>query len=383
MNKKRVLFMVNGLYGGGAENIFQTIINHLDRQKYAVTVYSLHEEDIDTDIYRNLEGVKHLFKKPSKHFIRNYGVLLHNKIKFMVYQMCAPELFYKLFVGGKYDVEVAFLEGYATRIIAGSGNKHSRKIAWVHTDLVHNRWTKIAYHSNLEEAKAYGTYDRIVCVSEDVRQKFQEKTGIRHHTSVQQNPVNELLITEKSQKQIQEHYREQVLRLISIGRLEPEKGYDRLVSALGRLKEGYAAFECWIIGSGSQYEELQRYLEEHELEEHVKLLGYQKNPYPYLAAADLFLCPSRAEGLSTVVTEAVILGKPVITTDCAGMGEIFGRYPCGIICENSEDGLYSALQSFMSHQKELLADYAEGVKQRGAELCLKERMHEIEELLDE
>ncbi|MEQ8197853.1 MAG: glycosyltransferase, partial [Clostridiaceae bacterium] len=88
----------------------------------------------------------------------------------------------------------------------------------------------------------------------------------------------------------------------------------------------------------------ERYINENSLEDTVKLMGFQSNPYPYIKAADFFVCSSRAEGLSTVVTEAMILGKPVITTDCAGMRELLdeGRY--GIITDNSSDSLYSALR---------------------------------------
>ena len=56
---------------------------------------------------------------------------------------------------GNYDTEVAFIEGYATRIVSGSNNKRSKKIAWVHTDLKNNHWTTIAYRSCQEEQESY------------------------------------------------------------------------------------------------------------------------------------------------------------------------------------------------------------------------------------
>lgn len=77
-------------------------------------------------------------------------------------------------------------------------------------------------------------------------------------------------------------------------------------------------------------------IDEH-LQGSVQLLGFRDNPYPYMAAADLYVCPSYVEGFSTVVSEAVVLETPVVTTDCSGMREILGDSEYGLITQNTEE----------------------------------------------
>ena len=110
-------------------------------------------------------------------------------------------------------------------------------------------------------------------------------------------------------------------------------------------------------------------------------MGFKNNPYPYLNIADVFVCSSYAEGFSTVATEALILGVPIITTDCAGMKELFGNYHCGLIVNNDEDSLYGALKYILDN-KENLNIYKNEINKRKDFFDIKKRMIEIEDILD-
>ena len=109
-------------------------------------------------------------------------------------------------------------------------------------------------------------------------------------------------------------------------------------------------------------------------------MGFQNNPYPYIKAADAFICSSRSEGFSTVATEAMILQKPIFTTDCAGMKELFGEYNCGMICKNSEDGLKRMLEEVFA--KENFDEYQQDIKKRSEFFKLERRMKEISDIID-
>ena len=98
-----------------------------------------------------------------------------------------------------------------------------------------------------------------------------------------------------------------MMRLVTVGRLEHQKGYDRLVRIINRLVKDGVPLELWILGVGSQEASLKQYIHEHQLDEYVKLLGFRSNPYKYIVQADLFVSSSRSEGYSTAVTEALIL----------------------------------------------------------------------------
>ena len=98
-------------------------------------------------------------------------------------------------------------------------------------------------------------------------------------------------------------------------------------------------------------------------------------------SSDLFICSSRSEGFSTVVTEAVILGLPVISTECAGIYELFGEEKCGIIVKNDEKSLFNAIYDTLSHPY-LLEVYRKASMKRGKEFSLENSIAKIEELLD-
>lgn len=176
---KRIMFMTNSLYGGGAEKVLQTMLHNLDRTKYDVTVYSMHDEEIRPECYPTDVAYKVVFG--GYHGKSAFGKRLHGimgKIKGKLFLTAPSWLFYLLYFHEKYDVEVAFIEGEATKIISGSTNKNSRKIAWVHVDLQANPWTDFLYKSVVDERNHYREFDQIVCVSEGVREAFLNKYGV-------------------------------------------------------------------------------------------------------------------------------------------------------------------------------------------------------------
>ena len=78
------------------------------------------------------------------------------------------------------------------------------------------------------------------------------------------------------------------------------------------------------------------------------------------------------------MSEAIILGLPVITTDCSGMKEIFGDEECGIICENSEDGIYGALKEVLDNPQRL-SEFAKNSHRRAEDFSLKSRAQKVNE----
>ena len=170
--------------------------------------------------------------------------------------------------------------------------------------------------------------------------------------------------------------------MVAVGRLVPQKGFDRLLRITKRLADAGLDFELFILGEGSERPQLEKYVSEYQLEHHVTLLGYCPNPYPYMNSADMIVCSSRAEGFSTVLTEAVILGLPIISTECAGTKEILGDPSCGIITENREDALYECLLQVLS-SPEQLHTFALASQRRGEAFCLNTIMQQIEDRLYE
>ena len=118
-----------------------------------------------------------------------------------------------------------------------------------------------------------------------------------------------------------------------------------------------------IVGGGSLKEELQAYINDNELREYATLIGFDVNPYKYVAKSDLFVCSSYSEGFSSVVAESLFLGVPVVTTDCAGMRELLGsNNEFGVIVSNDEEGLYKGISN-MVENPEFCADIERQVRE--------------------
>ena len=380
MNKKKILFMINSLYGGGAEKIFQTLLKNLSLDKYDITVCSVNRNQVDYTYYpENLKYI-HIFDQidENTNILTKLLFKIKNKIKLWIYDHYNPSVIYKYCIKEKYDVEVAFIEGYATKIISGSSNAKSKKIAWVHIDLEENPWTEIAYSSLEEERACYQKYNNILCVSGAVAEAFKRRMKMETTVSVQYNPVDDEEIKRKS-LMFDIIYPSDVKNFVTIGRLVEQKGYDRLLHMVNELKDQYS-FCIRILGEGKDRKKFEEYIKNNKLEKYVKLLGFQSNPYPFIRAADALICSSRSEGFSTVATEALILQKPIFTTECAGMKELFGGYDCGIICENSEDGLKIMLEAVFA--KENFDEYKDDIRKRSEFFKLERRMKEIGDIID-
>ena len=116
--------------------------------------------------------------------------------------------------------------------------------------------------------------------------------------------------------------------LVAAGRLVPQKDYPTMLRALKIIRQRHDA-RLMILGEGEQRPRLEGLVKELGLESYVSMPGIVKNPYAYMARADLFVMSSAWEALPTVLIEALALGAPVVSTDCVnGPREILqdGRY---------------------------------------------------------
>ena len=136
-----------------------------------------------------------------------------------------------------------------------------------------------------------------------------------------------------------------------------------------------------ILGEGEDRNILEKYIVQNNLQNIVFLPGFVDNPYAVLAKHDIFVCSSRAEGYSTAVTEALILGLPVITTDCSGMKELLGENnEYGIIVENDDESLYLGLKQLLT-QPSLIENYKQKATNRQKDFSLNSLMAEIQNFI--
>lgn len=373
MKKKRIAFVCNSLYGGGAERILQVILNHFDQSTYDITLISHLEDKPDPALYPSDIRYKGILKNINlrKSVVSRILTKLYNKINLIIYENFSPRVFRLLYQRETFDIEIAFIEGYATRIV--SGGRSLKKIAWVHCDLKASGWTEIAFRSKSEEIACYKTFNDIISVSEGVKKSVEEL--LNQASKVIYNPINKELIHQKA-SEVFSSQRKKGVRFVTLGRLVEVKGYRRLIKIIHQLAVEGFRLELWILGDGEDRERLTEYIDINQLTDYIKFWGFVENPYPYMVHCDVFVCSSYSEGYSTVATEAIILGLPVITTLCAGMEELLGNNQYGMIVENNETALLNGMRNILNDQT-WIPRYAHLAKERGKDFSLEKQMNEI------
>lgn len=363
---KNLLFYIDtGLTGGGAEKVLCNLVNALDHDRFSVTVATPFPADPSALSPR----VNYRALYPAKNALTKVLYRLESALGTAARRLPRNS-----------DLEIAYLECGPTKFLAGSKNA-AKKVAWVHCDLFLKSDDPTAFAK--KTAPWYKQYDHVVCVSDGVRERFRLLYDDRFPCSVLYNVNDEAEILRKAGAFLPE--RSDVPTLCAVGRLSPEKNFLHLLRALPKLKRDGIPFRLQIIGEGGERQRLEEYIARHDLGDCVTLLGWQENPYPYLKNADIVVCSSRYEGLSTVVTEALILGKAVVTTPCNGMAELLGDSEYGLIADPDDSGLHRSLRRMLTepglreHYEAMSA--RRGRDFRGAELARKTE-HFFTELLE-
>jgi glycosyltransferase involved in cell wall biosynthesis len=151
----------------------------------------------------------------------------------------------------------------------------------------------------------------------------------------------------------------------AMGSLLPVKGFDQLLEAMAILREQELACHLQIAGSGPEEARLKKLIQDRQLTENVELLGFQSNPYPYLKHCDAFVLSSLSEALPTVIAEAMILGKPIVSTNCSGADELLGDREYGLVCEQGAEQLAGQMARYLREEK-LVGHYAKQASKRAA-----------------
>lgn len=336
-------FAYNGSIGG-AEKVLITLVNHMDPSKFDITVQTLFPDE-----YANLlnPNIKYKYCYPQK-----------TSLAYSIFRVEAQlGLVYALHIKDSYDIEVAYLESETTKVMSASTNKQAKKIAWVHCDFAVAVKDKDAFIK--KAAKQYKKFDKIVCVSEKCRESFVAMFGNDPEVVVVHNVIDDTEILEKANEQLPNNVEKSTFTLCSVGNFTSPKNYIRLLKTAYLLHEDGYIFDLWIVGDGQQRNMIESFIREHQMESYVTLFGFQKNPYPYMKAADLLVCSSDYEGFSTFVSEGLILGKTILTTDCSGMHELLDHYNNGYITENNDEAFYKGIKRLLDVFPETIGNNVE------------------------
>lgn len=379
--KKKILIRIGSLRHGGAEKVLINFLKNLPEDKYEVdllinlyTGMYIKEVPSWVKLHYLLKGEMITTNKPHEIPVKAFRVLYQKMFLWF------PSLLYQFVLKDKkYDVEIGAIHGMYRELLS-SPQKDSKKIIWIQNDIF-----------NLKEytpdvIRQLFQFNRILVISNKLKEEMQKVAqNDREKQAVVKifNPIDKQDTLKKANTAIDDYpFSNDIPTFITIGTVYPQKGYDRLLDVHKKLIDEGLKHQIIIIGDGFEFEKTQTQLNELGLQETVKMLGFRSNPYPYLKKADFYVMSSRHEGFPTIIAEALILNKPVVSTDVSGIKDLLQDGKLGLIMPNSEDGIYEGMKKFLT-DRELVSRYENEIKAADLPFVLEKSVAQLQEIIDE
>lgn len=208
-----------------------------------------------------------------------------------------------------YDLAISFLTPH---YFVKNKVKAKKYAAFIHTD-----YTALAMDLQ-EELAMWKGYDHICGVSRQVANGFCTVfPELAERVCTIENILPKALIEQQANQPQSDMLPGKAGTLLSVGRFCDAKNFDNVPDICKRLVNGGLDIKWYLIGYGGNEALIRKRIAEAKMEDYVVILGKKENPYPYMAACDLYVQPSRYEGKAVTVREAQLLGKPVIITNYA------------------------------------------------------------------
>jgi glycosyltransferase involved in cell wall biosynthesis len=370
INQKKVLFVIWGLRPGGAERVFVNIVNNIqgDIQPFVV-------------VLGNKEGFAHELKDSLEVYY------LNKKNRWDVFWLVIRLA--SIMREKKPDVILSF-GYYANHLVVWTGHIFGIKIPicireQTETTSSLNRANLPVIRKNLLKM-TYKKADKVIAVSYKLKNSLINRYGLkRDNIKVIYNPVDlNKMTTFASEDVAHPWFHEQDIRLIvAVGRLVEAKGFSYLVDAFSFVLKTIENVRLIIIGEGDGRLILEKMIFQLGLKDKVALLGYQRNPYKFMARSDIFVLSSIYEGFPNVLLEAMACGVPVISTSCpSGPDEIINDQVNGLLVPvGSEESMAKAMIKLLRNAG-LRNRFSKAGKERVKNFSLDKTIHEYDNLLN-
>jgi len=293
--KIRVLVVAVTLRGGGAERQVVHLLNGLDRAKFEPHLYLFKREGI---YLNDLPHWVPIISPEVNHKFEWLRVLLHLRREIISLK---PDIaFSNMWPESISLINVckALPQSRRPKVVIGVQNNPRFYGIWKIRSI---QWLR----SNI---------DCIVACSQGVRKGLVKVHPSFSDTQVIPNSVDLQFIREKAQEPLDHPWLDDPNPiLVAVGRLVEQKGFHHLLPAINQLRARIPA-RLWVLGKGLLKPALEKQAEELEISDSVQFLGFQPNPFKYMAKSDIFVLSSLWEGLPSVLVEAMGLGLPVVST---------------------------------------------------------------------
>lgn len=362
---KKVLFVINNLETGGVQTSLLNLLKEI-RGEFNVTLLTFFYRDSyasavpgGVELKRTRSAYKYfgMSKKDSK---KNPILFLKRTFWALLVRVLGRSKAIKLMglfqpkLKG-YDCAISFLHEGPDKNLYGGCNEFvlrkvqaKKKVGWLHCDFGQ------CGANTPESKKIYKKLDTVVGCSEgslrsfvDCNPEFKDK-GVAIRNCYDYDRIRSL--SERGFSYDGTHF-----NVVTVARLAEEKGIERAIEAVEYCKSKGLELRYHVVGGGDQEGKLRELVEEKGLSDAVIFYGEQKNPYPYIKGADLFLLPSYHEAAPMVFDEAASLGVPVLATATTSTEDMLERSGYGIVCPNSSEGIKTGLEALLRNRAKLEA----------------------------
>lgn len=297
--KKKILLVLPSLRGGGAERVMVTLLKHLDRERFELHLALVSKEgpylkEVPPDVTvhdLNRKRVRHMFLP----FIKLVWNVRPDTILSTLGHLNMALIALKPLFPGKVKLLVREASIVSSNI--------SRRLAM---------W-RFLYRIMYKRA------NMIICQSIAMMEDLRDHFAVPVSKMIQiYNPVDIGGIGQKAEHSANPFGDMPGPHLVAVGRLSPEKGFERLIEAFPKLVEMRPEARLWLVGTGASEPQLMHLRDRLGLSDRIMFAGFQDNPYAWLKHADLFVLSSYYEGLPNALLEAIALGCPVLTLEHPG-----------------------------------------------------------------
>lgn len=377
--KKNILIHIGGLGAGGAEKSLVSFLNTLPAEQYNVDLMTLNKGGL----FRNLvPEYVNIIEPPFP-----YNCLGTSPTDWRFYSRHNPVYFFKkiyslyklkkqtnLPVGQvlwpiwkncikqnqkKYDIAMSYIEGLPNYYVMDKVDA-KKKILWIH-----NEYTKLGYDKEFDK-EYFKKADAVVTISELCKNDLVDNfPDLKDKFHILENITNPTLIKKMAEEDIKDpafENKKEVLKLLSIGRLYPQKNYPLAIDAAKIIKDKGIDFKWYIIGDGVLRGEIEKQINALSLQENIALLGLRSNPYPYIKQCDIIVQSSLFEGKSIAIDEAKILCKPIVATNYPTVYDVISDNKNGLIADMTPEALAEKIIS-LYNDKDLREHLSKNLKE--------------------
>lgn len=385
--KEKILLYPGGMKHNGITTSVINLLANINYDKYDVTVFTNNTNNVEQ--LNNLQSLndnvrivlrrgpmiatfKELYQNE---FVRQRGI--YKSFEKRLYPKALFEReFRKIFGDSQFDYAIDY-SGYAmfwSNLVLASGAK--KKYILLHSDIKSDMERTVKgkrpHYQNLKGViSLYPYFDKLVSVSEATKKLNQSNFGglklknrhIASRNTINIEKINQLVdddsdlfekngtpvlptLTEHGMEAIE--FSQDDFKIVSVGRLSPEKGFDLLIKAVAELAPKYPQLKLYILGDGPLKGTLKSLVEQLGIQNHVYFLGQRRNPFFIVKHADVFALTSHYEGQSMVILEALTVGTHVLASDIIANRYVLEDEKYGMLVEKNEVDIAKGLEQFIN-----------------------------------